>query len=493
TRTWSARAPTCRRWPRSRRAGVEPDPPDAGATSGHPRHPERLAGVVLGQPVRPGRGGRRSGAAPRRGRRPARRRCPVSAHRPGGATRRGGGRAAPAGAGRGPRPAPHRADLGRHVPARGRRRRGPLRRRAGQRPVRAARRGAVRGRRRARALARARAQPRAPEGPAARGPSAGEPRRALPRVPRRAAGADRPPRRAARAGAARPRARPVQAARPHDRGAAGGARAAPRAGRAAGAVGGVPQGLHRGAAPRAAPRAGRGHPRRARGAARGGRRPRPGARRALDRRVLHRAARRAAGHRGRARAGGRGPLRPPLRHPGHARPRRSDPRPRGLQRRAMDGTVLEPLLVDLYELTMAEAYRRGSMAEVPASFSLYVRTLPPTRPYLVAAGLADALDWLEALRFGEDELAALDGLGVLPAELLDLLADFRFTGTVRAVPEGTIVFAEEPLLEVDAPLLEAQLAETFLLNQVTLQTNLATTAARCRAAADGRSVVDFSL
>ena len=159
----------------------------------------------------------------------------------------------------------------------------------------------------------------------------------------------------------------------------------------------------------------------------------------------------------------------------------------------MDGTVLEPLLVDLYELTMAEAYRRGGMAEVPASFSLYVRTLPPTRPYLVAAGLADALDWLEALHFGEDELAALDGLGVLPAELLDLLADFRFTGTVRAVPEGTIVFAEEPLLEVDAPLLEAQLAETFLLNQVTLQTNLATTAARCRAAADGRSVVDFSL
>lgn len=159
----------------------------------------------------------------------------------------------------------------------------------------------------------------------------------------------------------------------------------------------------------------------------------------------------------------------------------------------MDGTVLSPLLVDLYELTMAEAYRRTGLAEVPASFSLFVRALPPTRPYLVAAGLEDALDWLEGLRFGDEELAAVDGLGLFPPEFLDLLAGLRFTGSVRAVPEGTIVFAEEPLLEIDAPLVEAQLAETFLLNQLTLQTNLATTAARCRAAAAGRSVVDFSL
>lgn len=153
----------------------------------------------------------------------------------------------------------------------------------------------------------------------------------------------------------------------------------------------------------------------------------------------------------------------------------------------------DPLLVDLYELTMVDAYRRHGMADRPATFSLFVRSLPPERSYLVAAGLDDALSWLERLRFGPDEIARLAGLELFPADFLDWLAGIRFTGTVRAVPEGTVVFSGEPLLEVDAPIAEAQLAETFLLNQLTMQTVLATKAARCRHAAAGRPVIDFGL
>ena len=151
------------------------------------------------------------------------------------------------------------------------------------------------------------------------------------------------------------------------------------------------------------------------------------------------------------------------------------------------------LLVDLYELTMVEVYRRKAMAERPATFSLFVRTLPPERGYLVAAGLDDVLGWLEQLHFGPTELAAIERLGVFEGAFLDWLANLRFTGTVRAVPEGTVVFAGEPILEVDAPMAQAQLAETFLLNQVTLQTTLASKAARFRHAAAGRPVVDFGL
>lgn len=155
--------------------------------------------------------------------------------------------------------------------------------------------------------------------------------------------------------------------------------------------------------------------------------------------------------------------------------------------------VPHALLVDLYELTMADAYRLHGMAGRPATFSLYVRELPPERSYLVAAGLDDALTWLERLSFGPDELAAVERLGLFPAEFLDHLAALRFTGRVRAVPEGTIVFAGEPLLEVDAPIDEGQLAETFLLNQLTLQTVLATKASRFREAAPGRALVEFAL
>ncbi|HEX6238878.1 MAG TPA: nicotinate phosphoribosyltransferase, partial [Acidimicrobiales bacterium] len=155
--------------------------------------------------------------------------------------------------------------------------------------------------------------------------------------------------------------------------------------------------------------------------------------------------------------------------------------------------VAHALLVDLYELTMVDAYRRKAMADRTATFTLAVRDLPGTRGYLVAAGLADVLDWLEGLRFGPEEQEAIERLGVFPPEFVDWLGGVRFTGSVRAVPEGTIVFGQEPIVEVTAPIGEAQLAETFLLNQITVQTSLATKAARCRDAAGSATVVDFAL
>jgi nicotinate phosphoribosyltransferase len=149
------------------------------------------------------------------------------------------------------------------------------------------------------------------------------------------------------------------------------------------------------------------------------------------------------------------------------------------------------LLTDLYELTMVAAYVAEGIAERPATFSLFVRSLPPQRGYLVAAGLEAVLDYLESVRFDDDDLAVLDRLDLFDQSFLDHLAQLRFTGTVRAVGEGAIVFAEEPLLEVDAPIGQAQLAETFVLNQMTTGTTLASKAARYRHAARGRPVIDF--
>lgn len=159
----------------------------------------------------------------------------------------------------------------------------------------------------------------------------------------------------------------------------------------------------------------------------------------------------------------------------------------------MTRDVSHPLLVDVYELTMVDAFRREKVADRRATFSLFVRRLPPERSYLIAAGLDDALTWLEELRFGPEDLAAISRLGLFGPEFLAWLEALRFTGGVRAVAEGTVVFAQEPILEVDAPVGQAQLAETFLLNQITLQTSLATKSARCRRAAGERAVVDFAL
>lgn len=148
------------------------------------------------------------------------------------------------------------------------------------------------------------------------------------------------------------------------------------------------------------------------------------------------------------------------------------------------------LFTDLYELTMAQAYHAEGM-DAPATFSLFVRKLPARRNYMLACGLDDVLHYLEHLRFDSDSLDHLASLGQFDDEFLDWLARLRFTGDVWAVPEGTPVFPDEPILEVTGPIAEAQIAETFIMNQVHLQTTLASKASRVVTAAAGRTVVDF--
>ena len=147
--------------------------------------------------------------------------------------------------------------------------------------------------------------------------------------------------------------------------------------------------------------------------------------------------------------------------------------------------------VDLYELTMAASYFAHGMNE-PATFELSVRQLPPGRGFLVACGLEDALAYLDGLAFSDDTIDYLRSLGTFDEAFLEHLADLRFTGDAWAVPEGETVFAAEPLLRVTAPLIEAQLAETFLLNAITFQTMIATKAARIALACGDRTFVDFS-
>jgi nicotinate phosphoribosyltransferase len=150
------------------------------------------------------------------------------------------------------------------------------------------------------------------------------------------------------------------------------------------------------------------------------------------------------------------------------------------------------LLTDLYQLTMAQAYFAAGLAR-EAVFELFVRKLPTRRNYLVACGLEDALHFLETLHFGPDAIAALSRDARFTKGFLDRLSALHFTGDVDAIPEGTPVFPGEPLLQVIAPLPEAQLAETFLLNQIVFQTTIASKAARVVTAAQGRTVIDFGL
>jgi nicotinate phosphoribosyltransferase len=150
------------------------------------------------------------------------------------------------------------------------------------------------------------------------------------------------------------------------------------------------------------------------------------------------------------------------------------------------------LLTDLYELTMMQAYlREGRTAR--AVFSLFPRSLPPGRNYFIACGLDDALSYLEHLRFTPASIAYLRGVGGFAEPFLAWLAGFSFSGDVRAVPEGTPMFPGEPLLEISAPLPEAQLVETMLVNRLHAQTLAASKCARVVRAAGGRAVVDFGL
>lgn len=148
------------------------------------------------------------------------------------------------------------------------------------------------------------------------------------------------------------------------------------------------------------------------------------------------------------------------------------------------------LFTDFYELTMIQAYLEEGMT-ADSVFSLFVRRLPGRRNFLLACGLDTILDYLENLRFSERDIDWLAALDRFSPRFLDWLAGFRFTGEVRAMPEGTPFFANEPVLEISAPLPEAQLVETFVINQIHLQSVLATKAWRVVTAAAGRPVVDF--
>ena len=151
-----------------------------------------------------------------------------------------------------------------------------------------------------------------------------------------------------------------------------------------------------------------------------------------------------------------------------------------------------PLLTDLYQINMIQAYLDHGDTET-AVFELFVRTLPPRRGFLLAAGLQQALDYLETLRFSEEEIAWLAGTKRFGKNLLDYLSSFRFAGDIHAMPEGTPFFAGEPVLRVTAPLPQAQFVESRLINIVHYQLLVAAKAARCVLAAPTKLLVDFGM
>ena len=151
-----------------------------------------------------------------------------------------------------------------------------------------------------------------------------------------------------------------------------------------------------------------------------------------------------------------------------------------------------PLLTDLYQLNMMQAYLTNGLAAT-AVFEFFVRRLPKRRAFLMAAGLEQALDYLEALHFSEEDVAYLAGAGRFDQAMLDYLKSLRFTGDVDAMPEGTVFFADEPILRVTAPLPEAQLLESRLINILHFQSLIASKAARIVLAAPGKLLVDFGL
>ncbi len=151
------------------------------------------------------------------------------------------------------------------------------------------------------------------------------------------------------------------------------------------------------------------------------------------------------------------------------------------------------LATDLYELTMAAAYFCKDIRS-EATFELFVRELPPQRRFLVVAGIEQALEYLAELRFSQEDIDYLQqhpSFRAVPQAFFDYLEGFRFEGEVWAMPEGTVAFANEPLVRVTAPILQAQIVETFLLATINFQTMIASKAARVVAAARGRPVIEF--
>ena len=151
-----------------------------------------------------------------------------------------------------------------------------------------------------------------------------------------------------------------------------------------------------------------------------------------------------------------------------------------------------PLLTDLYELNMVQAYLDRA-EDKEAVFEFFVRRLPARRGFLLAAGLSDALDYLETLQFSQADIDWLKSTGRFRNNLLDYLSGFRFTGDVHAIPEGTVCFPNEPLIRITAPLQQAQLVESRLINILHFQTLIASKAARMVLAAPGKNLADFGL
>src|SRR5579863_7353195 len=151
-----------------------------------------------------------------------------------------------------------------------------------------------------------------------------------------------------------------------------------------------------------------------------------------------------------------------------------------------------PLLTDLYQLNMAQAYLDHGATDT-AVFEFFARTLPARRGFMLAAGLAQALDFLETLHFSDADLAWLKSTGRFNGKLLDYLSDFRFSGDVHAMAEGTAFFANEPILRVTAPLPQAQFVESRLINVLHFQSLVAAKAARCILAAPSKLLVDFGM
>jgi nicotinate phosphoribosyltransferase len=149
------------------------------------------------------------------------------------------------------------------------------------------------------------------------------------------------------------------------------------------------------------------------------------------------------------------------------------------------------LFTDFYELAMSASYFDNKKFE-PATFDLFIRRLPPNRGYFLFAGLEEVLCYLESVRFTEEHLAYLKAQG-FNQQFLDYLRDFKFKGEVWAAPEGTVAFPCEPLIRVTAPIIEAQLVETFLLNTINLQTMIASKASHVVNAAKGKTVIEFGL
>ncbi len=158
----------------------------------------------------------------------------------------------------------------------------------------------------------------------------------------------------------------------------------------------------------------------------------------------------------------------------------------------MNSKINLSFLVDFYELTMAQAYFKYK-PNTQATFDLFLRDLPVNRSYCLVAGLEDCLDFLQNLKFDSRQIEYLRGIKIFSEDFLKYLAEFSFKGEVWALPEGSVCFANEPIIRVTASLIHAQIIESFLLNTVNLQSNIATKASRVVQAAKGKAVYDFSL